>query len=102
MVGGAPAWLWGSVRGWGAAEGGTDCGETALRLAKNPMLPFKLAMKSRRMGRGRERGRVNFRLKFSFIIQVTKRKKLNGENNNQQHSKISRLSFLSFPHPRHR
>lgn len=86
---GTPAWLWGwgsAVRGWGWQKGGTDHGETTLRLAKNPMLPFKLAMKSRRMGVGK-RGRVNFGLKFSFIIQVTIRKKLNRENNNQQHSK---------------
>lgn len=43
----------------GVAEGGTDHGETALRLAKNPMLPFKLAMKSRRMGVGREAGLIS-------------------------------------------
>lgn len=43
----------------GVTEGGTDCGETALRLTKNPMLPFKLAMKSRRTGGvGREAGLI--------------------------------------------
>lgn len=59
-MGGTPAWLWGgSVRGWGWQRGGTGHGETALRLAKNPMLPFKLAMKSRRMGVGREAGLIS-------------------------------------------
>lgn len=43
----------------GVAGGGTGHGETALRLAKNPMLPFKLAMKSRRMGVGREAGLIS-------------------------------------------
>lgn len=80
-------------------RGGHRHGETALRLAKNPMLPFKLAMKSRRTGWGGERGRVNFGLKFSFIIHVIKIKKLNGENDNQQHSKISRVFFFFFPPP---
>lgn len=66
---GAPAWLWeGGLWRAGVAEGDTDW-EAALRLAKNPILPFKLAMKSRGTGWGGERGRVNFGLKFSFIIQ---------------------------------
>lgn len=102
-MGGTPAWLWGSMRGWGGRSGHRPWETTtALRFIKNPMLPFKLAMKSRRTGWGGERGRVNFGLKFSFIIQVLKRKKLNGENNNQQHSKISRVFFYLFPNPRHR
>lgn len=65
----------------------------ALSDSKNPMLPFKLAMGLRRTGW--ERGRVNFRLKFSFIIQVIIiRKKLKVKNNNQ-HAKISRFFLLS-------
>lgn len=38
------------------AEGGTGHRETTLRLTKNPMLPFKLAMKSRKMGWGERQG----------------------------------------------
>lgn len=59
---GDPSWLWegGGVCAWaGVAEGDTDW-ETALRLAKNPILPFKLAMKSReRGGVGREAGLIS-------------------------------------------
>lgn len=81
----------GGTCAWAEWQKGAQPGETALRLAKNPMLPFKLAMESRGSGWGGERGRVNFGLKFSFIIQVIKRKKLIGEN--KQHSQISRLFF---------
>lgn len=42
----------------GVAEGGRGHGETTFRLTENPMLPFKLAMKSRRMGAGREAGLI--------------------------------------------
>lgn len=40
----------------GVEERGTDHQETTLRLTENPMLPFKLAMKSRRMGWGERQG----------------------------------------------
>lgn len=80
-MGGAPAWLWGSVREWGWWKGAQTMGRPLSDSQRTPCCPLNLPWSQGEWGG--ERGRVNFGLKFSFIIQVIIGKKLNGENNNQ-------------------